>query len=142
MGLYHNMSLSAGRSDIFMWCSIAQVVIQIIIVLTTHIWGIDVMVTSYTVFNVLWLIVWQHYAYKMIGVTMGEVCRDIAPSMIVAIVVMAVVYAVTLPLVNHNVVILLVRILLATALYAVVMKAAHVEMMDECLKFVRKKIKK
>lgn len=142
MGLYHNMSLSAGRSDIFMWCSIAQVVIQIIIVLTTHIWGIDVMVTSYTVFNVLWLIVWQHYAYKMIGVTMGEVCRDIAPSMIVAIVVMAVVYAVTLPLVNHNVVILLVRILLATALYAVIMKAAHVEMMDECLKFVRKKIKK
>lgn len=78
MSLYHNMSLSAGRSDIFMWCSIAQVVIQIIIVLATHVWGIDVMVTSYTVFNVLWLIVWQHYAYKMIGVTMGEVCRDIS----------------------------------------------------------------
>ena len=62
--------------------------------------------------------------------------------MFVSIVVMAVVYVVTLPLVNHNVVILLVRILLATVLYAVVMKAAHVEMMDECLKFVRKKIKK
>lgn len=142
MTLYQNLSLSSGRSDIFMWCTILQVIFQIVIIIATHTAGIKTMVLAYTVFNIIWLLVWQYFAHKLISVTLLEVCKDIAPFFLACVVTMAAVYFVTLPLVKYNIVLLLTRIVLAAALYFIIMKAAHVQIMDECLKFVAKKLNK
>ena len=47
--LYQNLAISKGRSDVYMWCNIGQVVGLLALVLFCHQYGIQTMVIAYTV---------------------------------------------------------------------------------------------
>lgn len=140
--LYQNLAISQGRSDIYMWCTISQVVALILIILATHSYGITAMVAAYSAFNILWLLVWQYFAHRLIKVSLTEVCKDILPFMLSAAAVMVVDHFATLFLSRYMVILLLARILLAAILYFAIMKIAHVQIMDECIQFAKRKFKK
>ena len=91
-----------------------------------------------TLFTILWLAVWQYHAKRLIGITVSEVLRDTVPFMLAAAGVMAVTYFAT-SFITVPQVLLPVRIFLAAALYALVMKVAKVLMFEECIRFLRKK---
>lgn len=77
--LYQNLAISRGRSDIYMWCNVGQIALQILIIVVLHSFGINVMVAAYSLFLVLWLAVWQYIAYRMVGVTVLETLKDLGP---------------------------------------------------------------
>ena len=136
--LYQNVAISNGRSDIYMFCNIAQIVLQLVIIAFFYHLGINTMVMVYTLFTIAWLFVWQWTARRIIGLRFWEVIKDVMPTQCIALLVMATTYFVTLPL-HHLLLLLICRILIATLLYAAIMKVLHVEMMDELLLFIKKR---
>ena len=136
--LYQNVAISNGRSDIYMFCNIAQIVLQLVIIGFFYHLGINTMVMVYTLFTIAWLFVWQWTARRIIGLRFWEVIKDVMPTLCIALLVMATTYFVTLPL-HHLLLLLICRILIATLLYAAIMKVLHVEMMDELLLFIKKR---
>ena len=136
--LYQNVAISNGRSDIYMFCNIAQIVLQLVIIGFFYHLGINTMVMVYTLFTIAWLFVWQWTARRIIGLRFREVIKDVMPTLCIALLVMAITYFVTLSL-HHLLLLLICRILIATLLYAAIMKLLHVEMMDELLLFIKKR---
>ena len=136
--LYQNVAISNGRSDIYMFCNIAQIVLQLVIIGFFYHLGINTMVMVYTLFTIVWLFVWQWTARRIIGLRFREVIKDVMPTLCIALLVMATTYFVTLSL-HHLLLLLICRILIAALLYAAIMKLLHVEMMDELLLFVKKR---
>ncbi len=138
--MYQQLTVSSGRSDIYMWCNIAQIILQIMLIIATSHFGIFTMVVAYTVFSILWLGVWQGVAHHLIGIKIKEVAADILPFMLSAAAVMAVTYFITLPI-TQMWAMLIVRIAVATFLYLVVMKILRIEILNECIGFIKKKHK-
>ena len=136
--LYQNVAISNGRSDFYMFCNIAQIVLQLVIIAFFYHLGINTMVMVYTLFTIAWLFVWQWTARRIIGLRFREVIKDVMPTQCIALLVMATTYFVTLPL-HHLLLLLICRILIAALLYAAIMKLLHVEMMDELLLFIKKR---
>lgn len=136
--LYQNIAISNGRSDFYMFCNIAQIVLQLVIIAFFYHLGINTMVMVYTLFTIAWLFVWQWIAHRIIGLRFWEVIKDVMPTLCIALLVMATTYFVTLPL-HHLLLLLICRILIAALLYAAIMKLLHVEMMDELLLFIKKR---
>lgn len=136
--LYQNVAISNGRSDFYMFCNIAQIVLQLVIIGFFYHLGINTMVMVYTLFTIAWLFVWQWTAHRIIGLRFWEVIKDVMPTLSITLLVMATTYFVTLPL-HHLLLLLICRILIATLLYAAIMKVLHVEMMDELLLFIKRR---
>lgn len=136
--LYQNVAISNGRSDIYMFCNIAQIVLQLVIIGFFYHLGINTMVMVYTLFTIAWLFVWQWTARRIIGLRFWEVIKDVMPTLCIALLVMATTYFVTLSL-HHLLLLLICRILIAALLYAAIMKLLHVEMMDELILFIKKR---
>lgn len=136
--LYQNVAISNGRSDIYMFCNIAQIVLQLVIIGFFYHLGINTMVMVYTLFTIAWLFVWQWTARRIIGLRFREVIKDVMPTLCIALLVMAMTYFVTLSL-HHLLLLLICRILIAALLYAAIMKLLHVEMMDELILFIKKR---
>ena len=136
--LYQHLVIASGRSGIYMWCNIGQIVIQIALIFLFHSFGIQTMVAVYTVFTVLWLIVWQVNARRLIGVTFANVLSDTMPFMLAAAGVMVATYLLTSYIENPKL-LLPLRIVIAAILYFAVMKFAKAAILEECLNFIKKK---
>lgn len=138
--LYQNLAISRGRSDVYMWCNIGQVVGLIALVLFCHHYGILTMVVVYTVFMIAWLVVWQCMIKRITGLGFLDVLKDIVPFMVCAAATMLVTYLLTNRLENIYLLFLL-RILLSSVIYFSIMKLLRVKILDECIAFVRRKKK-
>ncbi len=139
--VYQHLFLSLGKSNIYMWLNIAQIVIIISTVLACHSLGITAMVIAFACINVLWLLAWQFFASRLIGYGYQRMLLDLMPFLLIALAVMVVTYFVTLPIGNLYV-LLVVRVLLAVALYALTMKLTHATIYRECVEFIRSRMKK
>ena len=137
--LFQNLAISRGRSDIYMWCNVMQIVLQVAIVMALHSYGIEAMVGAYTVFNIVWLGVWLASAGRLIGLRASEFLADVGPFAVAAAAVMGVAWALALP-VEGVALRLLLKVVVAAALYFVVMRAARVQILQECMEFVKKRI--
>ncbi len=136
--MYQQLAISSGRSDIYMWCNIVQIVLQIALVLLSCSHGIFFMVVAYTVFSVLWLGVWQWQAHRIIGLRLRDVLADTMPFMLAAAAVMAATYFITSAITSVWILFPL-RIAIAATLYFAIMKAANAEILNECIRFARRK---
>lgn len=139
--LYQNLAISNGRSDMYMWCNVLQIVLQIVLIVALHSFGMVVMVGAYSAFLILWLVVWHGIAHCLTGVTFGETFMDIMPFCLAAALTMVVTYWLTSFLVS-NILLLIARIVVATVIYFVMMKLAHAAILDECLAFAKSKMGK
>ena len=135
--VYQNLFLSQGKSDTYMWLTISQIAVMLIAVLACHKLGITAMVIAFACINILWLLAWQVFASRLIGYSFTSMLRDLLPFMCIALTVMGVTYLVTLPI--SNMVLLLVsRIVIATALYFLTMKLLKAKIFEECIDFIKK----
>lgn len=139
--LYQNLAISRGRSDIYMWCNVGQIALQILIIVVLHSFGINVMVAAYSLFLVLWLAVWQYIAYRMVGVTVLETLKDLGPFCLAAFMTMAVTYGLT-SFLHGNALLFLSRVVIASVVYFIVMKLSHAVILEECLAFAKAKLKR
>ncbi len=136
--LYQNLAISNGRSDIYMRCNIVQLAVFMAIVYICHHFSMFVMVCSYTVFTILWLLVWQYLMKRTVGLKFGDVVRDVFPFMLVSAAVMGITYCLTMSLQNL-LLLLFSRILIAGVLYLAILKLLNAKILEECLLFLKQR---
>lgn len=139
--MYQNLAMSQGRSDIFMWLNIGQIVLQILIVMLFYRFSMLIMVCAYSVFMILWLIPWHHFTGRLIRYRWTDAFKDIAPFALSAAFAMAVTYWAT-NMISNLYVLIAIRFVLAAAIYYGIIKMAKVQILKECEQFIFKKLKK
>lgn len=139
--LYKNLIISQGRADLNMWLNTSQIVLQFILIFATYQQGILMVVYAYSILNVVWLLAWQFFAHRLIGLQLVHVLKDTLPFALISGAVMLVSYVATTQITNIYL-LLALRIVLAAVLYVGVMKLLRVKIMDECIKFLSKKMNK
>lgn len=139
--VYQNLFLSQGKSGIYMWLTIGQIAVMLAAVIACHPYGIETMVKAFACVNILWLMAWQVFVYRLIGYRFMHMLRDILPFMVISLAVMAVTWLVTLP-VGNMYLLLVVRIVVAMLLYALAMKLLRAKIYQECVEFIKSRFKK
>jgi O-antigen/teichoic acid export membrane protein len=138
--LYQNLFISDGRSDTYMWCSVAQIATQIVIVLAFSQIGLKAMVTAFALMLVLWTVVWQVLAQRLTGLKMLDMLKDVVPFMLIALTCAGVAWWATRN-VEELWLSILLRAVIMGALYVAMMKVAKVKIFDECITFLVKRKK-
>jgi O-antigen/teichoic acid export membrane protein len=138
--LFQNLSISKGRSDLYMWCNICQIVAQLAIILLLSNQNIEIIVGASAAFTILWLLVWQNIGHRLIGLSLWELLKDLIPFLVVALAVMAATYFLTASI-TQPIVLLLARVAIAAVLYVGAMRLLHAKVMEECIRFILRKNK-
>ena len=92
----------------------------------------------YTIFNIVWLLAWMPWGKRIIGVKLIHVAKDVAPFMGCGALVMVATHFATTAITNLYL-LLVARIVLASALYFGVMRLMNVVILQECIQFILKK---
>jgi len=139
--LYQNAIISNGRSDIYLRMVALQIVLQIGITLSLTSQGITAMVMAFSLLNIFFTFGW-HYALRSVrAISLLDCLRDTLPFAIVAAGCMMVTYYLS-TWTDALWLLLAVRVMMASMLYAGAMKLLHAKTMDECLAFVFRKSKR
>jgi len=136
--LYQNLFISNGRSDTYMWCSVALVITQIVVVMVFATWGIGIMIAAYVVTLILWTCIWQILAYRLIQLRFIDLLKDVCPFLLATIGCIGVAYYATL-FITNVIALILSRIIITSLLYVAIMKIAHVKIFKECIQFIFKR---
>ncbi len=139
--MYQNLSISQGRSDVFMWLNLVQIALQTAIILAFHGHGMFTMVCAYSAFLILWLLPWHHFAGRLIAYRWTDMARDVLPFTLTAATVMAATHYAT-AMIENLLLLITLRIILAALLYYIIMRLAGAEILKECERFVKSKISK
>ncbi len=137
-GLYSNLIISKGKSNIFMWNTIVLGLIQIAVMLYCYPYGIPVMIKFYVIINVSWLLVWQYFLWREIRLSLFEMLKDICPYALIAAAVMLATHYATQSLTNVYL-LCTAKILLAATLYIAIMWASGSVTFKESLQYLWKK---
>jgi O-antigen/teichoic acid export membrane protein len=136
--LYQNLFISHGRSDTYMWCSVALVITQIVVVMVFATWGIEIMIAAYVVTLILWTGIWQVLAYRLIQLRFINLLKDVCPFLLATIGCIGVAYYATL-FITNVIALILLRIIITSLLYVAIMQIAHVKIFKECIQFIFKR---
>ena len=139
--LYTQLLISKGKSNVYMWNTIAIGIIQLLLLLILYPYGIFTMVTIYATVNILWLFVWHYFVWKEIRIPLYMVLKDILPFACISLFVMAITYVATSSLQNIYL-LALSKIALAAFLYILIMLLFGSVTFKECLSYVLSKRKR
>ena len=138
VGLYTNLLISKGKSNIYLWNTVTLGILQLIVMLVLCPYGIYTMVCVYASINVAWLFVWHYFVYKEIKLNLLQALKDIIPYAGIAIVVMAFTYWSTLNLKNIYL-LMIAKIFIAASLYTGITWLSGSATFKECVGYLRKK---
>lgn len=127
--------MSRGRSDIFMWVNVTQLVLQVGIVLAFARFGILTMVGVYSALIVLWTIVWQMASNRLSPYSLVSILKDTMPFLMAALVAVGTGYLVA-SFVDGLLVRLVVKVFVAVIIYVGIMQLFGAQIMRECIQFI------
>ena len=136
--LYQNLFISHGRSDYYMWCTAAQIIVQVGVIIIFSTWGIQTMVMAYTAMLILWTGIWQYLAHQETGLRLSDFLKDICPFLLSAVACISIAYFTTQGI-SSLIVKIALRIIITAILYIGTMKMAHVKIFNECMEFLLKR---
>lgn len=140
--LYSNFVVSQGKSNVYMWNTITLCLVQLLLLVLLHPYGVRTMVVAYVVANTLWLLVWHYFVNRLIGLSLLHALRDIVPFVLLASVAMAAAWFAARPCVGQMAVSLLVKVVVAVVVYVVLLRLLGAQIMRECLGFVFSKFRR
>ncbi len=138
--LLYNMIISKGRSDTYMWNTLALGLCQLVLMLVLYPYGVRTMIIGYVILNICWLFVWHYAVQRLTGYRLLSLLKDIAPFALCALGTMLLTAFITRGIQNL-VLLLIVRIILAIVIYYIVMRVAGAQIMKECMQFLLSKTK-
>ena len=141
ISLYSRLILSKEKPNIFMWNSILLCVLQLIIMLLAYPYGIHVMLMLFVVLNIIWLGVWQYFIWKEIRLSLWNALKDTVPFAGVATATMVATYYITIGISNIYLM-LIAKIVLAIAIYSLIMWLSKVAIFKESIKYLSGRSKK
>jgi O-antigen/teichoic acid export membrane protein len=136
--LFSNLLLSRGRSTRYMWSTISLAIIQLIAMCAVHNYGIRSMLLLFIAINILWLLVWFALIRREIGLTFLQMMKDITPYASVAVVAMGIACVASFNISNLYLS-LLVKVIVAAAVYAAILWSLHSVILRESVDFLLKK---
>lgn len=151
--LYHNLLISRGRSDVYMWNILAQGLLVLGLLCAIKWWGLSLtmgghvlsgirlMVVSYVVVYVLWLLVWHAFLQQALRLSLWHALKDTLPFAVAAAVAMAVAWWAGSGLTNVWIV-LAVRVIVAAAVYLLIIYVAGAKILREAIGYLKAKSEK
>lgn len=136
--LYSNLIISKGKSNIYMWNTVAQGLFQVAVMLYCYPYGIPFMIHVYVAINIGWLLVWQYFVWREIRLTLFEALKDILPFALIAAATMVITAFLTSAIANLYVR-FLVKILVAVSIYTFIMWISQAVTFKESLHYLFKK---
>lgn len=136
--LYTNLIMSHGKSNIYMWNTIATGITQIIAILLVYPYGLKTMIAIYVAINCIWLVVWHYFAKKDIKISLLVIIKDILPYISAAIITMVATYFIT-SAINDVMLLMVSKILIAATIYFFIMQISGSEIQKEAISFLTKK---
>ena len=133
-----NMLISKGKSGTYFWVTLALCVTLITTMQILYPYGIRTMVIAYVIIYVLWTLVWHFFVSRLTGYTLWALLLDIAPFAMIAAVITVATWWATQGI-SQMVLLLVCRIVMAGALYYLIMRMLRVKILEECMNFLRKK---
>lgn len=88
--LYSNLAISKGKSDLYLYNTVAVSVLQLCALLALYPLGIHTMLYAYVSINILWLLVWHGFVKRTIHYAYFQAFKDIIGYLVGAVVVMMV----------------------------------------------------
>lgn len=98
--LFSNLLISRGHSTVYMWCSIALCVAQLLAVYFSAPYGIGMMISVSVIIQIGWLFVWFYFARQEIALRLTEVVSDISPYLALTLALIAAAYLLTSNITN------------------------------------------
>ena len=138
--LYSNLTISQGRSDINLWCTVVLCVLVWIGLIALHPFGLRFMVVFFITINLLWLLVWQWFAHRLVGLRLWDVLKDTLPFLFFTVLVMGTTWWLTRGISNPYL-LLACKVVIAAALYVGVMWLSGAKIMRESLAYLFPKFK-
>ena len=135
-----NLLVSRGRSQIFMWGTIAQGLLTLAILLAMSFFGIKTMLITYCVFNIIWLFVWNFFVKKEILLTYSMFVGDILKYILLAVAVMCITGYMT-AFIENIYTLLVSKIAIAATLYILAAYIIRSEELYEIVNFLFKRKK-
>lgn len=136
--LYGNLFNSIGRPGIYMWNTIAIGLTQIIALLLTYSYGLEMMLAVYAAINIAWLTVWQYFAGRTTGLRLREMLADTMPYIAVSAATMVLTALITAPIADIYLS-LAAKIAIAATLYFSIMKIAKSEILSEIIQYAKQR---
>lgn len=133
--LYQNFIISRGRSDIYLRCIALMIVLQIVLTLSFAPLGVMAMVSAFSALNVAFTLCWYMALRRITPLPIISAMKDTMPFMAVAILVMAVTYALTL-WTDILALRLALRMVIAALLYFAAMKLLRAKTLEEIITFL------
>ena len=135
--LYSNLTISQGRSDVNMGCTIAQCLAVWAGLILLYPYGLLPMVIYFVALNVAWLVIWQWWAKRLTGLSFMDALRDIMPFLVFTLGVLAVTWWLTNGITNLWL-LLISRILIAAVLYGGIVWVSGAKIMREAIHYIIK----
>lgn len=136
--LFSNLLVSRGHSSVYMWNTICLSLLQLAAACALHPLGIVWMLRVFVGINVAWLLVWFVFVRREIGLTFGNLLKDIGPYLLLAAALTALAGYVAQPLTNCYLR-LAVKIVLVAGLYALVLWRLQSVIFRESIRFILKR---
>lgn len=141
MYIFINLLLSLGKSDQYMWSTIALFVMILLAVFLSYPFGVTTMVIVVSVINILWLFVWYIIVYKAIKYGFRQLLVDIFPFMGITLLAIMVAFIITKDM-GDLVMRMGAKIIVVAAIYLGVLWLGGSVTFRECLNLLlRRKIK-
>ena len=139
--LFSNLIISQGRSNIYMWNIISQLLLQLVAVLSIIYFGgsLYIMVFVYVCVNIGWLFVWQSFARRFIDLSIPVLMRDLFPFILSAIVACAVGWGVAKWIGGYHNITFAIKIIVTAGVYFSIMRLLNAETIQECIDYLLKK---
>ena len=139
--LYSNLIISKQKSSVYMWNTIVLAVIQLVLMVALHRFGLYCIVMTTIGANIMWFFVWHYFVNKEIGIKLSMAFKDILPFAAIAAFTMAATYFITSPI--HNIYIRFgVKIIVAAAIYFIILRICGAKILNESVSFLLSYIKK
>ena len=139
-GLYTDLIISKGKSNLYMWNTIFLGLSQLSAILLCYSYGLQAMILGYISITIAWTGVWQYFIQRELTLPIGDALKDILPYMLVSIISMTTAHWITMHIQNIYVS-LIVKIITAATVYILLMLIRRDEILKEIRDYVFKKNK-
>lgn len=133
--MFTNLLVSCGRTNAFMWCTIAQGVLVLLMLVAMRSLGIKPMLLAYCIFNIAWLFLWCVLVRRDIALKIRMFVADFLPYMAAAFGAMALTWYLTRNF-DSLAMMLVARVPLAMVSYVLISFLCRFDELREAVDFV------
>jgi O-antigen/teichoic acid export membrane protein len=138
--LYTNLIYTKGKSNLFMYGTIITGFLQLIVIVCMYPFGVFPMVIAYILMFFAGLGIWQFYVYKLTGLRLRDVLKDILSYLFITLGCFFIAWLLTKSILNVYF-LFVTKILISGFLYLAVMKISKSVIFQESMDFLLQAVK-